>query len=261
MWNTIIIEPFTNLMLLAYYWLGGNFLVSIIALTVIVRAALIPLTHIQTQNTKKMQEIQPQLKEIQEKYRDSPEKMQQEMTRIGYNPLSMLGGCLLTFIQFPIWIGLYQSILRAVPSVPLEMLNLYNAHYSFLFPNFDQVIPIASRFLWMDLGQPERIFVEWLPIPLAVLPFLVLATTWLQQQMMTPPPDPNANDTQAQMMRSMSITMPLMLFVFAFQFAAGLSVYFIQLHARPGDSRHRGAGGVDAVASCWLLEARSWISE
>lgn len=227
MWNTLVIEPFVNLMLLIYSLLGGNLFFAIVLITILVRAALIPLSQQQTKSARKMQELQPQLKEIQEKYRDNPEKMQQEMIRIGYNPVSVLGGCLLTFIQFPIWIGLYQSIIRAVPSVPTEMLNLYNAHYGFLFPNFDRLIPIASQFLWMDLGRPERIPLEWLPIPLAVLPFLVLVTTWLQQQMMTPPPSGDANDTQAQMMKSMQITMPLMLFVFSFQYAAGLSVYFI----------------------------------
>lgn len=227
MWDTLVIEPFVNLMLLTYSLLGGNLFVAIVLITILVRGALIPLSAQQTKSARKMQELQPQLKELQDKYRDNPEKLQQEMVRIGYNPVSVLGGCLLTFIQFPIWIGLYQSIIRAVPSVPTEMLNLYNAHYGFIFPNFDQLIPIASQFLWMDLGRPERIPLEWLPLPLAVLPFLVLVTTWLQQQMMTPPPSGDANDTQAQMMKSMQITMPLMLFVFSFQYAAGLSVYFI----------------------------------
>lgn len=232
MFNTLIIEPFTNLMLLTYQLVGDNFVLSIVLLTVLIRAALIPLTARQQANQKKMQEMQPQLKEVQDKYRDDPQRMQEELQKIGYNPISMVGGgCLPLFIQMPIWIGLYRSILYAIPNGPVAMMDLYNAHYTALFPNFNDVIPVASQFLWFDLSAPDRLFITAIPalaaIGIPILPILVGLTTWLQQKVMTPPPSGDANDQSAQMARSMMVTMPLMLAFFAYQFASGLSIYFI----------------------------------
>ena len=103
----------------------------------------------------------------------------------GANPL---GGCLPTLIQLPIMIGLYQSIMRALASTPLQLIDLARHIYAF-FPNAPSLIPLDSRFLWMNLAQPERLYPA-LParrFGIPVLAILVLITSWFSQKLITPP--------------------------------------------------------------------------
>ena len=227
MWNQLIIFPFTNTLLLLYGWLGNSFVLSLILLTLLIRLLLIPLTAKQQKSQAKMQAMQPEIKRVQEKYKGEPERMQKELQKIGYNPASMLGGCLPMLIQFPILIGMYRSILRAIPAAPLQMVDLYQAAYPSWFPDFHKMMPVNRRFLWMDLSQPDRLYLPFYPdVGIPILPVLVYLTTVLQQKMMTPPTaDPN--DQSAQMQRSMMTMMPLMFAFFALQFSSGLSIYFI----------------------------------
>jgi len=227
MWNELVIYPFTNSLLLLYQLMGNSFALSLILLTLIIRSLLIPLTVKQQKSQMKMQAMQPDIKRIQEKYKGQPERMQKELQKIGYSPASMLGGCLPMLIQFPILIGMYRSILHAIPAGPLQMIDLYQATYQSWFPAFHEMLPVDRNFLWMDLSQPDRLYIPFLiGIGIPILPLFVYITTVLQQKMMTPTPaDPN--DQSAQMQRSMMTMMPLMFAFFALQFSSGLSVYFI----------------------------------
>ncbi|MBO36592.1 MAG: hypothetical protein CL612_02025 [Anaerolineaceae bacterium] len=227
MWNQLVIYPFTNSLLLLYKVMGDSFTLSLIILTLAIRLLLMPLTAKQQKSQMKMQAMQPDIKRIQEKYKGEPERMQKELQKIGYSPASMLAGCLPMFIQFPILIGMYRSIMHAIPAAPLQMIDLYKAAYQSWFPEFHKMIPVERTFLWMDLSQPDRFYLEILSgIGVPVLPLFVYITTVLQQKMMTPPTaDPN--DQSAQMQRSMMTMMPLMFAFFALQFSSGLSIYFI----------------------------------
>ena len=85
---------------------------SIIAFTILVKVLLLPLTIKQTKSTKAMQDIQPKLQEIQEKYKNKPEKQQQEIMKLYQEAkINPLAGCLPLLIQMPIIIGLF-SVLR-----------------------------------------------------------------------------------------------------------------------------------------------------
>jgi YidC/Oxa1 family membrane protein insertase len=119
-------------------------------------------------------------------------------------------------VQFPILIALYQSIIRALASTPLDLLKLSQG-IVFPFLNVSDLIPLNSTFLWMNLGQPE---------PYYILAIIVAATTYVQSKL-TLPPATNPNDQSAAMGQSMAITMPIMLGWFALTFPSGLSVYFI----------------------------------
>ena len=97
----------------------GNFGVSILVFTVLIRVATLPLTLKQIRMTKRMSEIQPLTTEIRQKYPDDKQKQSQETMRLykekGVNPLGCLGPM---FIQMPIWIGLYQAIIRPFRTTP-----------------------------------------------------------------------------------------------------------------------------------------------
>lgn len=225
MWDTIIINPMINTLLLIYDLLGENFGLAIIIFTALVRLITLPLTSKQQKSTQAMQELQGSKKwqDIQKKYKDDKKKLQEETMKVyqenGINPLS---GCLPMLIQFPIIIGLYQAIIRALADAPLQLLELSRHLYSFI-P--DSLIPLNSQFLWMDLGQPERWYPSFLPnVGIPILTILVVVTTWLQTKLTTPP---TAEGQGAQMNQMMAIYMPLLLGYFSYTFAAGLALYFV----------------------------------
>ena len=116
MWETIIIQPFTNV-LLAITMVVKNFGLAIILFTILIKILTYPLTASQLKATKAMQGLNedPRYKKIQVKYKDDKERFAQEQMKLykelGINPL---GSCLPTLIQFPIIIGLYQSITKAM---------------------------------------------------------------------------------------------------------------------------------------------------
>ncbi|MBI3241580.1 MAG: membrane protein insertase YidC [Chloroflexi bacterium] len=218
MWDTFIINPFTNALLLLYTWVGNNFTLAIVLFTIAVRLITVPLTMSSQKNSQRMAAMQPQIKELQEKYKDQPEKLQTELTALGYNPMTMVGGCLPMFLQFPIMIGLYRSITHVMAVSPLSLVDLYHAIYP-VFPNLDKLVPVNSHFLWLNLALPD---------PIYILPALVFATTWLSQKLITPPPQPGADTGQAaEMTKTMGITMSVMFGFMSLQFASGLSIYFI----------------------------------
>jgi YidC/Oxa1 family membrane protein insertase len=217
MWNAIILYPFTNALLLLYSVVGNSFTLAIVIFTVLIRLVTIPLTVWAQKNQQRMTEMQPVMKELQEKYKDQPEKLQAEMAKLGFGPTTMLGGCLPMLLQFPIMIGLYQSITHVMAVSPLTLIDLYHAIYP-IFPNFDQLIPVNNHFFWLNLALPD---------PYYVLPALVVATTWLSQQMVTPAPTADGGGQAAEMARSMSLSTTVVFGFMSLQFASGLSIYFV----------------------------------
>ncbi len=235
-WDFLIINPFTNVLLWIYDAIGHNFGVAIILFTILIRLITWPLNGQQLKATKVMQDLQndKEWQDIQKKYAKDREKLAQEQMRIyqerGINPFA---SCLPTLIQFPIIIGLYQSIIRALATTPLGLLQLVRSVYPFL--NTAALIPLNSKFLWMDLGRPEGIpfpggfTLSFLPYGFPTLALIVALTTYLQTKLTMPAAtsSSNPNDQTAAMNSMMSIYMPLLLGYFALTFASGLAVYFI----------------------------------
>jgi YidC/Oxa1 family membrane protein insertase len=228
MWETIIIQPMTNLLLWIYDALGHGpnmFGLAIILFTILIKLLTWPLNASQVKGAQAMQELQndKEWQDIQKKYAKDREKLAQEQMRIyrekGINPFA---SCLPTLVQFPIIIGLYQVITRSLSATPLDMLKLARTVYP--FQNVENIIPLNSTFLWMDLGRPESIQILGFGLP--TLAIIVAATTWLQTKL-TMPATPNPNDQTAQMTKMMGVYMPLMLGWFSLTFASGISVYFI----------------------------------
>lgn len=177
-----------------YVW-PYNYGVAIILLTILIRVVFWPLTHKSTESMKKMGELQPAMKAIREKYKDNPQKQQQEIMALykqyKINPVS---GCLPMLIQIPVFFALF-NVLRS--AIELRF----------------------SPFLWVsDLSQPERLFADVLPIPLNILPIIMAATMAWQQKL-----TPSAGDPQQ---RKMMMFMPVVMLVFFYNFASGLSLYW-----------------------------------
>ena len=174
-----------------------NYGVAIILLTVLVRLVFWPLTRKSTEGMKKMQEIQPLLKELQAKFKDNPQRLQQETFALyrekKVNPLS---SCLPMLVQIPVFFALYKVLGASV-----ELRH--------------------ASFLWIaDLAEPEGLFASWFPFGgLNILPILMAATMYLQSKL-----TPTAGDASQQ--RMMQIVMPLMMLWMFYNFAAALSLYW-----------------------------------
>jgi YidC/Oxa1 family membrane protein insertase len=221
-WTVLILRPMLNALLGLYTVLGGQFWLAIIFFTVIIRVIMTPLMLPQQRSAKKMQEVQPQLQALQKKYAKDKEKLAQEQMKLykeaGVNPM---GGCLPMVVQFPIWIGLYQSIIQALGHQPLQLLNLSQNIYPFM-ESISAQIPLNRYFLGMDLSlTPQQ-----LGGLTYALPVLVAFTSWLQTKMTTV--TSSGGDGQAASMnQSMTLMMPLMMGFFSLSFSTGLSFYFI----------------------------------
>ncbi len=219
----LIINPMLNTLLWIYSILG-NFGLAIILFTILVRMVTYPLTIQQLKGASKMQDMQKSKEYLamQKKYKNDKQKLQQEQMKLykemGVNPL---GSCLPTLIQFPVIIGLYQSIIRALAVTPMQMTALFYNIYP--FSDVAKLLPIDSTFLWMDLSQPERLYVFGYGIP--VLAIIVLITTFFQSRLITPPSQPG--EQGAQMTQMMNLYMPLLMGYLALTFAAGLALYFV----------------------------------
>ena len=214
-WNVFFFDPMLNALMLLSMLFFGNFGLTIIAFTLIVRTLMLPLTLRQLHSAKSVSSLQPKLQELQKKYGKDRERLSKETMALykehGVNPI----GCAVpTLIQFPIWIGLYQSIIYALAQRPEGFLALSQHLYPAL-TMVSRTLPLDNQFLWLNLAVPD---------PLYILPVLVAASMWVQQKMMTMP---SADPQQAQMNKMMQTFMPLMFGFFTIQFASGLAIYWV----------------------------------
>jgi YidC/Oxa1 family membrane protein insertase len=183
----------------------GNYGVAIILLTLLVRLAMFPLGRKQAIAAKKMQDLQPYLKEVQEKYKDDKEAQTKETwalyKRHGVNPL---GGCLTALIQLPIFVGLWQTLNNSV------LLR----HAPFLYIK--------------DLAAPDMLFKFPTELPFLgkyfnLLPFLVVGLMLVQTKLFAPPATTPEAEAQQKMMKYMMIFMGFMFY----KVPSGLGIYFI----------------------------------
>ncbi len=188
---------------------------AIILFTVVVRLATFPLNMQQIKSSKAMAALQPQLKVLQDKYKNDRESLAREQMALykeaGVNPL---GGCLPMLVQMPIWFALYRALIQ------LSHEGLLN-----------------EGFLWIpSLSGPVSSWgggLEWLwPLPPAVgwphaiayliMPVLLVVSQVYMQNLMTPP----STDPQQAQMQSIMKFMPLMFGYFALIVPSGLTLYW-----------------------------------
>ncbi|WP_243109405.1 YidC/Oxa1 family membrane protein insertase [Anaerophilus nitritogenes] len=193
----IIAKPM-SLLLNWFYQLIGNYGISIILFTVIIKLILVPLTIKQLKSTRQMSEIQPKLKEIQEKYKNDKEKLNiKTMELYKEYKVNPVGGCLPLLIQMPIIFGLF-SVLKDPTKYILD-------------PSF--IHATQEAFLWIpDLSQPDTI----------ILPILAAVTTYFSMNTAS-----TGNAAQNQTMKTMNMVFPIMILWMGRGFPAGLSLYWV----------------------------------
>ena len=164
----------------------------IILLTILIKLVTYPLTVKQVKSMKAMQEIQPKMKKIQEKYKSDPQMLQQKTGELfreaGVNPLA---GCLPLLVQMPILMGMYYAL------------------FNFPFPS-----AAAAAFFWLpSMSEPD---------PYYILPVLSAATTFLQQKM--------TSSEMTGQMKIMMTVMPLFIGWISLTFPSGLVLYWVTMN-------------------------------
>ncbi len=211
--NDLFINPLINALVLLNITVGGNFGLSIILFTILLRLITIPFTIRQLESTKAMQAAQPEMQEIQKKYKD-PKRRQEEMVKLyrehGINPL----GCFMPMlIQMAVFIALYRALAHLVGGSPESLVGLSERLYP--LGVLQAQIPLNQEFLWMNMGEADTTF---------ILPLIVGASTYLQQRMTI---TPNASAQQQQQQQMMSWLLPMMLVFFTLNLPAGVGVYWV----------------------------------
>lgn len=191
-WNEIFVYPLSWLIKYFATMFNDSYGWSIIVVTIIIRLLLLPLMIKQIKSSRAMQDIQPKMKELQQKYSSKDAKTQQQLQQEtmklfqehGVNPLA---GCLPIFIQMPILIAMYHAIMRTAEIK-------------------------TGTFLWFSLGSPDY-----------VLPIIAGVATFIQQKLMMAASPANQNPQMVAML----YLMPIMITVFAFFFPAALALYWV----------------------------------
>ena len=189
-------KPLVPLLNFFYDHLIPNYGVAIILLTLLVRLVFWPLTHKSTESAKRMRDVQPKIKAIQEQFKEEPHKLQQEIWKVyRENKVNPFSSCLPMLVQLPVFIALY-TVLRS--AVELRF----------------------APFLWvLDLSEPENLFAGISPIPINILPLVMAAVTIVQSKL-----TPAMGDPMQQKM--MTWMMPLMMLFFFYSMPSALSLYW-----------------------------------
>ncbi|MBN2258941.1 MAG: membrane protein insertase YidC [Clostridiales bacterium] len=190
-----------------------NYAISIIILTILIKVILFPLSISQIRSTKKMNEVQPKIKELQAKYKNDKEQLNiKTMELYKENKINPLSGCLPLIIQLPILFGLFAVLRDPAQYVFDGSLELAAA-------------TMSQGFLWVkDLSMPDLISNVWptgpsflIALP-GILPILSSISTYIQMATMS--------TTQNSTTKTMAYTMPIMILWFGKSFASGLMIYW-----------------------------------
>jgi YidC/Oxa1 family membrane protein insertase len=213
-WQTFLETPLINIMVALSAVAFGSYGLAILIFTLITRALLFPLTLRMLHAMRSLQELQPQMQEIQKKYSD-PKRRNQEMMKLykeaGVNPLGCIGPQL---VQLPIFIALYQVIRVTLGDSPEAVLNVSKRLYDVEF--IYNAVPLSREFLWLDLGSSGSI----------ALVIGTFSAMWLQQRISVNRAASQANPTQAQMNSMMQWMLPAMFAWFVFITPSGVGLYW-----------------------------------
>lgn len=210
MFNTFLYQPLFQSLLFLTKILGGSLGLSIIALTLLLRFVLIPLTIPSLRSAQKIKALKPELDKLKAKYGDDKKQLQMEQLKLyqqhGVNPAA---GCLPTLIQFAILIAMYRVLMDFITkNGELGTINLH--------------------FLWFNVSQPD---------PIYILPLLTGVSQLLLSLMLSPAIEHHPETTKAKtedvqemaetMQQQMLFIMPVMTAVLALRFPAGLALYWL----------------------------------
>jgi YidC/Oxa1 family membrane protein insertase len=215
-------EQFFNVILTSLYSVIGDLGLSIVAMTLLIRSLLLPISLPSLKAQKKIKKIQPELEKLKQKYKKNPKAMQQAQQKLykKYN-VNPLAGCLPQILKLIVLLGLYRALT------------------SFLGNGVVNGLTINPSFLWLDLTQSDSTY---------VLPILVGVVQFLLALMLSPgaevrdivsnkakskkikkenEKEENTAEMAKAMQKQMIFMMPVMTAFIATRLPAGLAVYWV----------------------------------
>ncbi len=247
-WNTIFTYPILNTMLVFYHICGDNLGIAIILIGILTRLILIPLMRRQTEMTRKMSGLKPQLDELKKQYANNPQKLSEEQMKlykkVGYNPL----GCLVTFIPQLLVLSVLIVVIRNVTSNNLSGVYPFIQNWFTSEPGF----AINTQFLWWDLTKSysmvaaetgkfsiQAILYLVLSVLVGVSQYITTKFTMAMQNPLTATEEPKKKNNkkkgepmspealQGQMTKTMNIILPASTVFIAVSAPSALSLYWV----------------------------------
>ena len=210
---------------------------AIIALTLVVRGVLIPLFRLQLVSQRRIQMLQPEMREIQKRFKGDRVKAQQAQQELykerGINPLS---GCLPLLLQLPLLFIMYSVIQNGITNQdPNAMLNVLGVQVVTIEcqnvnaegvvdpyePCMDTHVPILG-----DVSKPQVLFTI-IGVGISILAIASALLQFVQSRMMLPPPDPENTDPNVRIQRQMMLFLPAISIFYGGFLPAGLFIYWI----------------------------------
>lgn len=218
LWNTLLYHPLLQALLFLYHLLFNNFGFAVLALTVIIRGILVPVTIPALKSAKKMADLKPHMDALKEKHGSDKQKLQMEQLRLyrehGVNPAA---GCLPYLVQFLVLIALYQVFIFFINNGKV-----------------DNTI-VNMKFFWWDLAKPDKTYV--LPIIAGVTQLILSlmmfapgpekAKTETKLELTTSSQKPKEEDMQQSMQKQMMFLMPAMTVFIGISLPSGLALYWV----------------------------------
>lgn len=200
-----ILYQFFGWILSVIYRVIGNYGISIIIFTILAKLATLPLSFKQTKSMKEMQALQPELQKLQKKYKNNPERLNEETMKLYklYN-VSPMAGCLPLLIQFPIIMGLFGAL---------------RDPNQWFFPLVGGAEAVNTSFLWLpNLLEKD---------PYYILPILCVVLTFLTQKFTMTAQKGTMDEAAAKSQKMMLYLMPLMIGYAAINFPSGVALYWV----------------------------------
>jgi len=258
--TVIITQPLANGLIFFYRILGGNLGLAIIGFSLFLRFILSPLTKPYMESMKKMKDFQKDIDKIKKRHKDDKVKLAQAQSDFykekGINPSA---GCLPYLLQIVVLIALFRLFINVL-SPDIDTVSKFN-EYLYEPLRFSETDTIDTKFLYLDITQPDKHKVEGLPFALPGL-FLITASIlqFVSAKMSTPyieiekkiakkTPE-KSDDIQVAMQSYMIYMFPFMTLFIGLQFPSGLALYWLVFSGFQAFQQYRTSG---------LGGLRSWV--
>lgn len=233
-WDTFLMQPLVNGLLLFYNISFQNLGLAIIALTIAIKVVLIPIVLPSAKSMQKMRDLGPEIAKLKKRHKDDKAKLMQAQADLykehGVNPAA---GCLPQIVQIVVLIALFRVFINVLPSSgnEIEAVNKY------AYPLLHISKALDTNFLYLNLIKPDVFHIPSFPFPVPG-PFLLVAALlqFLSSKMMMPfvekekevaEKTPGGGDDIAVAMQQQSLYMfPLLTIVAGINFASGLVLYW-----------------------------------
>ena len=233
LWNTLLVHPLINLLVLADYFVH-DFGLAVVIVTVAIRLALFPVFRAQVRSSRALQELAPAMNDIKKKYANDRAKLQQEQMKLykerGVNPI---GGCLPMFVFFPVLFAMYAAFQQVGGLTGAHALTVAELRDKVLWPFIPtpdglgptDAIDLTAHWLpWVSgLAHPDHLFFNFIG-PLPIISALLQLVASIQALPRNPP---QTDDPTQRTMQSMTYYLPLITVVFFKDLAAGVFIYYI----------------------------------